>query len=78
MADQENGLSANLTSGGAFQMTGDTAFSGSVARILAELEGCEDARSWFEQVPGGWAFTKDSSFVSDAERAAIIASVKNG
>lgn len=70
MSEQSKGLSATLT--------GSATFSGSVARILAELEGCEDARSWFEQVPGGWVFTKDSSFVSDAERAAIIASVENG
>lgn len=70
MAEQGNNLSAKLTGG--------ASFSGSVARILAELEGYKDARGWFEQAPGGWTFQKNSTFVTDAERAAIIASLEHG
>lgn len=60
------------------KLTGHASFSGTVARILAELEGATDARGWFEPVAGGWTFQKDSSFVTDAERAAIIAGIQNG
>lgn len=69
-------LEAKLTGGAGFQM-GGVVFSGSVARILVELEGCEDARGWFEKVPGGWTFEKDSTFVTDAEYAAILAGLNH-
>lgn len=77
MAEQGNSLSADLTGDAAFQMNGGTGVS---ARIIRELsQAGRDPRAWFEPAArGGWVYTGDYSFVTSAERDAIIAACGNG
>lgn len=66
----ENSMSATLIGG--------ASFTGTTTRIIAELEGCADARGWFEPAArGGWVYTRDYSFVTSAERQFIIETCSN-
>lgn len=70
-------MEAKVTGSAAFHMDGST---GVTARIIRELTASgSDPRAWFEPAArGGWVFTRDFSFVTSAERDAIIAAFADG
>lgn len=70
-------LEAKLTGGAGFQMDSST---GVTARIIRELTATgSDPRAWFEPAArGGWVYTRDYTFVTSAERDAIIAAFADG